>query len=94
MKSQCQRAALFVLFLLPATAATLPAFGESAQDGPTTAPTGYHRASAPSNPRHPGRAKAHQPAFDTQQERVGRRLRSAEHRLRELLGQLAQPSQK
>ena len=59
MKSQCQRAALSVLFLLPAAAATLPAFGESAQDGPTTAPTGYHRASAPSNPRHPGRAKAH-----------------------------------
>ena len=23
------------------------------------APTGYHRASAASNPRHPGRAKAH-----------------------------------
>jgi len=62
MKSQCQRAALFVLFLIPAAAATLPAFGESAQDRPTTAPAGYHRAGAhlrPSNPRHPGRAKAH-----------------------------------
>ena len=93
MKSQCQRAALSVLFLLPATAATLPPFGESAQDGPTTAPTGYHRASAASNPLT-SRPRQGAPAFDTQQERVGRRLRSAEHRLRELLGQLAQPSQK
>jgi hypothetical protein len=60
MKSQCKRAALFVLFLMPAAAATLPAFG--AQDGPTRAPAGYHRASAhprPSNPQHPGRARAH-----------------------------------
>jgi hypothetical protein len=62
MKSQCKRAALFVLFLMPAAAATLPAFGESVQDGPTTAPAGYHRASAhprASNPQHPGRARTH-----------------------------------
>jgi len=91
MKSQYKRAALFALFLILAVTGPLSALAASLPDGPATARAGYHHANSrlrlfPSRIFRPSQ-RAH--ALGAQQARVGRRVRFAQHGMRELLGQLA-----